>query len=394
MCRKHEKPVAVSFSGGKDSLVTLHLALESGIRPHILFVDTGIELPETLREVERVAEETGLTLLRESAGEAFWEGLEIFGPPGKDFRWCCKSCKLGPATRLIRRHFPEGVVSLIGQRSYESEQRMRKGAEWTNPWTPGQIGASPIQKWTALHIWLYIFSRNIRYNPWYEMGLDRIGCFMCPSSDIAELDIVRAQYSGFERWDRYLDRYKEKRGLQEEWFSLALWRWKRIPPAMRNKLEELGIALPRTVGRSKGTAPFALNRTGVYRPCTSGGLSSEGIFSCNLDLERVANLMNAIGPVELKEGEMAMTDGIVVFSEGAVTIKGEDEDEIDGRSNMLEKIVRRAMFCVGCGICAARCKNDALIVDERAVIDPKSCSHCGECLGPCPVDSFERVEDI
>lgn len=395
VCRKHEKPVAVSFSGGKDSLATLYLSLESGIRPYILFVDTGIELPETLKEVERVAEETGLTLLTESAGEAFWEGLEIFGPPGKDFRWCCKSCKLGPATRIIRRNFPDGVVSLIGQRSYESEQRMLKGAEWTNPWTPGQIGASPIQNWTALYIWLYIFSRKIRYNPWYEMGLDRIGCYMCPSSDIAELDVVKSQFAGFERWDRYLEDYREKRRLPVEWSTLALWRWKRTPPAMRNKLEELKIALPKAVEKWKGTDPFMLRRTDGYQPCTSGGLSSEGVFTGGgLDLERVANLMNAVGPVELKENEMAMADGIIVFQEGAVTIKGEDEETIDDKSARLEKIVRRAMFCIGCGICTARCRSGALSVGEAAVIDPVSCSHCGECLGPCPVDSFERIEEI
>ena len=99
--RKYRKPIAVSFSGGKDSLVTLHLALEAGVRPDILFANTGLELEETVSEIQRVAEETGLRLLWEDAGEAFWDNLDYFGPPGKDFRWCCKICKLGPTTRLI-----------------------------------------------------------------------------------------------------------------------------------------------------------------------------------------------------------------------------------------------------------------------------------------------------
>jgi len=395
LSKRYDKPIAVSFSGGKDSLVTLYLALESGFRPQILFVDTGLELDETLAEVERIGSETGLELLIERAENAFWEGLEVFGPPGKDFRWCCKTCKLGPTTRLISKNFPKGVVSLIGQRSYESEQRMRKGAVWQNPWTPGQIGASPIQRWTAMHVWLYIFSRNLNFNPWYTRGLDRIGCFLCPSSDLAELEIVKKWSSKYSQWESYLRSYRRSKNLPKEWETLALWRWKRMPAAMRKKLEQLGVEIRESDGEQQYDAPLRLIRTEGYRPCTEGGYSAEGVFPRKLDMEKVSNLMNIIGPVDYLESKnLARTSNVVVFGEGAVTIKGKNEQRIEELSRILEQIVIRAIHCVGCGICAGRCEQGAIQVDGKIRIDEELCSHCRECLGPCPVLRFEKHVEI
>lgn len=389
LTKRYDRPIAVSFSGGKDSLATLNLAIEAGLRPDILFADTGLELDDTVQEVRRVAKETGLRLIIEDAGDAFWEGVEVFGPPGKDFRWCCKTCKLGPTTRLITKNYPNGVVSLIGQREYESEQRMRKGAVWNNPWVPGQIGASPIQKWNSMLVWLYIFSRNLKYNPWYEKGLDRIGCFMCPSSDLAELMTVREGYPGFGRWDDYLESYRQRRDLPESWKDLGLWRWKRLPPAMRNKLAELGISLESLVPEDVEGAPLRLKTASGYRPCTEGGYSLEGVFTRKLDLARVQNLLNVIGKVEyLKDENIAKAGSVIVFGEGAVSIKEKDEKAIRELSRTVEEIAIRAMFCVGCGVCIGRCRSGALSVDGIATIDPEKCTHCGECLGPCPVLRF------
>ncbi|MCK4266725.1 MAG: phosphoadenosine phosphosulfate reductase family protein, partial [Thermoplasmata archaeon] len=118
--RFSQLPVVVSVSGGKDSLATLLLVLEAGLRPELLFIDTGLEFPETIENVQRTADEHDLDLIVEKADDAFWRALEYFGPPAKDFRWCCKTCKLGPAAKLIRSQYPNGVLSFIGQRQYES----------------------------------------------------------------------------------------------------------------------------------------------------------------------------------------------------------------------------------------------------------------------------------
>ncbi|MFO8109323.1 MAG: phosphoadenosine phosphosulfate reductase family protein [Thermoplasmata archaeon] len=222
-------PYAVSYSGGKDSLAVLHLVLETGLRPDLLFVDTGIELPETLENVERVVKKHDLNLLKADSLDGYWNNVEHFGPSARDYRWCCKTCKLGPTGLLIKEHFPEGVLSFIGQRRYESQNRMKHGATWTNPWVPGQVGASPIQEWTALHVWLYLFMKDACYNPWYEKGFERIGCWVCPASDMAELELLEDELEGYERFYNTLERYRKRKGLPKEWSELGMWRWLKVP---------------------------------------------------------------------------------------------------------------------------------------------------------------------
>ncbi|MCA1814338.1 MAG: phosphoadenosine phosphosulfate reductase family protein, partial [Halobacteriales archaeon] len=140
--------LAVSFSGGKDSLATLILSVKAGMKPKMLFVNTGLEFPETVKNVHDNAKRYGLELAEERTLDAFWKGLEHFGPPGKDYRWCCKLLKLGPAAKVIEKNFEGEVLSLIGQRRYESQNRALHGDTWRNPWVKNQIGASPIQDWT------------------------------------------------------------------------------------------------------------------------------------------------------------------------------------------------------------------------------------------------------
>src|SRR3546814_19661294 len=47
----------VAFSGGKDSLVVLHLALSVEPNVPVVFFDSGAEFPETYEFVQRVAQE-------------------------------------------------------------------------------------------------------------------------------------------------------------------------------------------------------------------------------------------------------------------------------------------------------------------------------------------------
>ena len=385
-------PVAVSYSGGKDSLATLLLVLEAGVRPKLIFVDTGLEFAETVCNVEETAREYSLELIVESAGDAFWRNVVHFGPPAKDFRWCCKTCKLGPATRLILKNFPGGVLSFIGQRAYESEQRARKGSVWRNPWTPNQLAASPIQKWTALHVWLYLLGKGARVNPLYERGLERIGCFMCPATDLAELRRVRAISPQYDRWQAVIDSHSSTKGLPKEWLEYDLWRWKRLPKSV---LDELGMkegSLATGPGQEGSDSPLEFRSTSGYSPCIEG-ISMEGVFSKELQMDRVTNLLNMIGEVTTSpDGKIAEVEKMTVFSEGPVMVKAKDEKELRKKAAHLKEVVFRAMDCAGCGICVARCETGALRLEGQAAIDVELCTHCGSCFGPCPVVTFKEDE--
>ena len=386
----HDLPVAVSYSGGKDSLATLLLVLASGVTPKMLFVDTGLEFEETIQNVRETAGKHSLDLIVEGAGDAFWKNVGVFGPPAKDFRWCCKTCKLGPATRLIQRNFPEGVLSFIGQRAYESENRARKGSLWRNPWTPNQLGASPIQKWTALHVWLYLFSKQASHNVLYEHGFERIGCFLCPSTDLAELRLAKKYHADYGRWEEVLRSFSESRGRPQEWLRYNLWRWRKVPKTVLDSVGLDGIADARSdVEGDVPTSPV-FRGTAPYSPCVEG-VSMEGVFSSPLDMNRVANMLNAMGPVTISpDGRIAEVDSVTVFSEGAVMIRAHDAETLRSKAGRLQEVVLKAMECAGCGICVGRCANNALVLDGRVEIDGSRCDHCGLCFGPCPVVAFRE----
>lgn len=223
---QYRLPVNVSYSGGKDSLATLLLVLNGLGKVPILFADTGLEFPETCENVERVADRYGLKVVRASGEAAFWERFSREGPPAVDARWCCRVCKLNPVSETIHREWGR-CISFIGQRKYESFRRMQSRRVWQNPHVRNQVSAAPIQHWTALHVWLYLFREGAPYNVLYENGLDRIGCFMCPSSDIAVLRMIQSRYPAlWEDWSEALKRWGTSHQLPDEWVTEERWRMK------------------------------------------------------------------------------------------------------------------------------------------------------------------------
>jgi len=384
-------PQVVSFSGGKDSLATLLLTRDAGLNLPVFFVDTGLEFPETVSYVHRLKDQLDLDLVVGKAEEdAFFGNLEFFGPPGKDYRWCCKTNKLGPTVKAIVEHYPNGVLSFIGQRRYESEQRSAKPRVWRNPWTPGQIGASPIQDWTSLHVWLHIFKSGVSYNPWYENGLDRIGCFLCPASDMADLDIAKSSPT-YERWEGFLRDYAERKGLGPEWVEHGLWRWKRVPPSVLDELKRNipGFELARKDVPRTGEGNLRLKLQDGFSPCTLG-FSIEGAFSRDLDLEQVASVLNMVGEVEMgSDGGWCSVGYVTIFKEGALIAKGEDQEKIKKDVERVRRAVVKAEECVGCGVCIARCKEGALsLMQGKVRVEATRCIHCGNCFEPCPAISF------
>ncbi|HQA21416.1 MAG TPA: phosphoadenosine phosphosulfate reductase family protein [Methanomassiliicoccaceae archaeon] len=388
--KEHDLPAMVSFSGGKDSLATLLLVKKAGLDIPIFFIDTGLEFPETVQHVKDVAARHGARLIVEQAPrEAFQEGLRVFGPPGRDYRWCCKTNKLGPTVRAVMKHYPEGVLSFIGQRRYESEARASKPRVWNNPWTPGQVGASPIQNWTSLHVWVLIMSEGEDANPWYERGLDRIGCFLCPASDLAELELVKEGSPLYGDWLEALRSYARSKGLPDEWAEHGAWRWRKIPQSYRQELESAGIAIERIDDKAAEPTALRLALAKGVSPCTMG-FSIEGAFSRSLDLERVANVLNIIGPVELnvEEGWCAV-EHVTLFEEGALVAKDPDPEALKEKVERIRRAVVKAEECVGCGVCVARCCEGALRIElGKIVIDDSVCIHCGRCAEPCPAVTF------
>lgn len=222
--RNPRLPPNVSYSGGKDSLATLLVVKKALGKVPLLFADTGLEFPETLANIDAVSKEYDLDVVRTEGGNAFWETFERQGPPAVNARWCCRACKLTPVGDLIRERWGE-CLSFIGQRRYESLTRARSDRVWRNRNVKAQLSAAPIHNWTALHVWLCIFQSGAPYNSLYAQNIDRIGCFMCPSSDMATIhQIENTHASLWQEWTGKLRQWQGESGLPASWITDGCWR--------------------------------------------------------------------------------------------------------------------------------------------------------------------------
>jgi phosphoadenosine phosphosulfate reductase len=383
------KPVSVSYSGGKDSLATLLLVRDALPEFDILFADTGLEFQETIENVKQISEELSLPLKIHSSGDSFWQSIDNFGPPTVEARWCCKVCKLGAITQVIENNYENGCLTFIGQRKYESEIRANSEHIWKNPWVGNQIGAAPIQNWTALHVWLYLFWKKANYNPLYERGFDRIGCWLCPSASMADFSRLREIHPELsKKLEKYLKEYAARNGLPEEWATYGFWRWQVLPKSIRMIAEKKGITpVPKL---EKKLMQFAM--TLGHRPCRAGGITAEGSFRTPLNLPMIekTGLLGAIGNTNSIDGVILAQRGennVHVYASGMVVARGMDEDAALQLIGLAEKTIRRALFCTGCGVCVGQCTERAISVNGTARINEK-CIHCGKCTWACPVVKF------
>lgn len=385
------RPVTVSYSGGKDSLAVLHLVSECMDDFELLFADTGIEFPETVQNVKDVSRIYNKPVRTIESGNAFWESIVHFGPPSVEARWCCKVCKLGPITQIIDENYKDGCLTFLGQRKYESDTRAKSESVWKNPWVGNQVAAAPIQNWTAMHVWLYIFKNKLEYNPLYEKGFDRIGCWLCPSCSLADLIHLKETHPHmWEKLNDHLLAYARDMGLSEQWVEYGLWRWKKIPQQLKEIATRKGIGL---VPRSSMPNTLTFTVTSGYRPCRQGGISAEGNFNTALDLEKLeeSSMLEAFGEAAYMDGVISILHGddrVQVFASGAVTSRSDTDTKARSLMNKAELSIRRALLCSGCGVCVGKCPHGRIRIVNGSAVIGTACTHCGKCIDVCPVVRF------
>jgi phosphoadenosine phosphosulfate reductase len=388
---KIAKPIIASFSGGKDSLVALHLTISLGFEPVVLFNNTGIEMPETVDTVHKIVEQYNLKFVEASAGDLFWKAVYIFGPPGRDYRWCCKICKLTPLARTVKSMWPSGGLNIVGQRAFESLDRARSPRIWRLRWAPYIVNASPINEWSQFEVWLYIFKHKLYINPLYFMGYERIGCFMCPASTLAELSLLQQTHPDlWSKWVEVLEYWRQRLDLPEEWITYGLWRWNapaRYKTIMAKRLKIVdkindwrkifsGIAQPKIVDISKETDKLTI------------------VLDRNIDIEFIEKQYTIVNP---KRVEKTDTDVTIDFGTASVSISGKtitlrfNRDEDIERLIDVLKLMYRWESCAGCKSCEVHCPTGVIKVvnvngkNRPIVQNPSMCIRCKFCLYNCPI---------
>nr|WP_321496387.1 phosphoadenosine phosphosulfate reductase family protein [uncultured Methanolobus sp.] len=390
-------PVNVSFSGGKDSLVVLDLtlsALKSQADREIraFFLNTGIEFPETVEFARKFCKDSNIELIEKKAASDFWDNVDAFGPPAKDFRWCCKICKLAPANEAIEECLKKAptCITVDGKRRYESFSRARISTSENNPFVPGQLNIFPIKDWKAIEVWLYIYWRKLDYNPLYDLGFERVGCYLCPAALSAEYQRLKDLHPELhERWETFLMQWAKKNGLSESFIEHGLWRWKELPPKMIKLCEDMGISSSATAAESE----FSVSITSGISPCKAGGYTIEASIH-GFSMKRTRDVMEILGKTVFSE-ELGLlmirekSSSIKIFSSGNLVVNSDDRSSADFIFAEASRQLLKAHRCTGCGICIKACPVNSISIEDGHVCINESCIHCGKCTDSCVVLRYE-----
>ncbi len=225
--------VYVSFSGGKDSTVLLHLVRELYPDVRAMFVDTGLEYPEVKefvksqenvtivrpsRTYKQVIERFGYPMISKMTAnciatarrdpnstrakyltgeiptKAFGYGNGRWWPmvtdaPFKTSGYCCEVMKKQPAHKFNKE---TGLVPFIATLADESvNRRLNWYKEGCNSFKGKDSQSKPLSFWTDQDIYHYLKDNNIPYCPLYgdivenekgelvTTGIERTGCIFC-----------------------------------------------------------------------------------------------------------------------------------------------------------------------------------------------------------------------
>ncbi|MBR2093739.1 MAG: hypothetical protein IJ904_06865 [Candidatus Methanomethylophilaceae archaeon] len=201
--------------------------------------------------------------------------------------------------------------------------------------------------------------------------------------------------SRWGQWDEYLDNYMKDRGLPPEWKEYALWRWKNAPKSIREEVHRIsGREVSELTKQTKApeVGPLVVKVQEGYSPCVIG-YSVEAAVNRPLHLEEIKPFCHALGwVVDMDpEGEFVTADYITIYREGSIICKANIKNDASAHMDETIQVIMRAEQCVGCGLCAARCEQGALYMEDgRVRIKEDECIFCKDCFGPCPSVNFAK----
>jgi phosphoadenosine phosphosulfate reductase len=177
------RKLAVAFSGGKDSLVVLHMTLKVDTEVPVVYNNTTVEFPETINYVKMLSKKWGFKLVVAKPEVPFFKELKKRGWATHENRWCCSFCKEEPTKKVLSRL--NVLAEITG--TVRTESIYRRSLTPLRPPTknPFVIRVNPIYDWNEWEVWNYIKQNDLPVNPLYNLGYKRIGCWCCPINGLS-----------------------------------------------------------------------------------------------------------------------------------------------------------------------------------------------------------------
>lgn len=339
----------VAFSGGKDSIVLLDLVKKALPRSGfmVVFGDTKMEFPDTYELVDKVeaqCKEDGINFYRAASHFEPEESWQLFGPPSRVLRWCCTVHKAAPQTLKIREVLGKNDyvgMDFVGVRAHESATRATYEEENFGKKQRGQYSHNPILEWTSAEIWLYIFAHNLPINSTYKKGNSRAGCLFCPMG------------GGKSDCFRYL--------------------------CYPNEIKKYTNLIKETVA-DKNIETYITNGGWIQRKNGRDLLDNNSKYS----EEIIGNkLVVTISNPTTDWHEWIKTLGDISFeydieqTNNGYRISIQKEYDKTSECKLFKQVFHKAAYCVGCGVCAANCRNGCISFSDGLKIN--NCQHCKQC---------------
>jgi len=239
-----DKPF-ISWSGGKDSLVVMHLVHRVNNNIPLIFADTGVNHP-SIRELKKYYEREEGKEIISTTGErdyTFWDIIEEFGWPigarssasKKAVSKCCDLLKKKPMEETTKGYNLE-FNGLTAYESWTRYCRAKGDGNYKFVKSRGKNGRQvcmPIAWWHTDNVWDYIEKYDIEYPEIYDKEVEgftkrgvrektkgiemdrkaiRVGCWSCPLPMQYSSHVMRQLRTHYPNlWKTLMDK-----GLAEE----------------------------------------------------------------------------------------------------------------------------------------------------------------------------------
>lgn len=234
--RLYKQPLVITYSGGKDSDVLLHLAEASGIPFEVLHSLTTADAPQTVyhvRDTFHRLENKGIKctvdkhVQPDGSRITMWNLIVKQGVPTRLQRFCCRYLKeTGGRDRFIAtgvrwdesaaRKKNRGSLEVITSKKENSLILSNDNSEDRRLFESCQLKrkrvVNPIVDWKTDDVLDYIEAEHICMNPLYGCGFNRVGCIGCPMAGKKGREAEFAMFPKYKAaYIRAFDRMMEER---------------------------------------------------------------------------------------------------------------------------------------------------------------------------------------